>query len=122
MITAPSPTSVALLLGLSFFLGLAFEELHHALQRRPLGHGPNLVVVGILLPGLAVVAGAVQLDAADATLFDTGPRTLDRIAGNMDFTTMKSDASALSNGTFWLCSKEWNPIRPKPTERSRQAA
>ena len=28
-------------------------------------------------------------------------------------------ASALSNGTFWLCRKEWKPIRPRPTERSR---
>src|ERR1700744_5456407 len=30
-------------------------------------------------------------------------------------------ASALSNGTFWLCRKEWKPIRPRPTERSRGA-
>src|ERR1700740_958471 len=31
-------------------------------------------------------------------------------------------ASALSNGTFWHCRKEWKPIRPRPTERSRLAA
>ena len=38
MITAPSPTSVALLLGLSFFLGLAFEDFFaHGGERRPGG-------------------------------------------------------------------------------------
>ena len=38
MIAAPSPTSVALLLGLSFFLGLAFEDFFaHSAQRRPGG-------------------------------------------------------------------------------------
>ena len=38
MITAPSPASVALLLGLSFFLGLAFEEFFaHTDERRPGG-------------------------------------------------------------------------------------
>jgi len=38
MISAPSPTSVALLLGLSFFLGLAFEDFFaHGDQRRPGG-------------------------------------------------------------------------------------
>lgn len=38
MITAPSPTSVALLLGLSFFLGLAFEDFFaHSDRRRPGG-------------------------------------------------------------------------------------
>jgi uncharacterized membrane protein (DUF4010 family) len=38
MITAPSPTHVALLLGLSFFLGLAFEEFFaHTDERRPGG-------------------------------------------------------------------------------------
>ena len=38
MITAPSPTSVALLLGLSFFLGLAFEDFFaRSDQRRPGG-------------------------------------------------------------------------------------
>ena len=38
MISAPSPTSVALLLGLSFFLGFAFEDFFaHGEQRRPGG-------------------------------------------------------------------------------------
>lgn len=38
MIATPSPTSVALLLGLSFFLGLAFEDFFaHSDQRRPGG-------------------------------------------------------------------------------------
>ncbi len=38
MITAPSPVSVALLLGLSFFLGLAFEDFFaHTDERRPGG-------------------------------------------------------------------------------------
>jgi uncharacterized membrane protein (DUF4010 family) len=38
MITAPSPVSVALLLGLSFFLGLSFEEFFaHTDERRPGG-------------------------------------------------------------------------------------
>jgi uncharacterized membrane protein (DUF4010 family) len=38
MITAPSPAHVALLLGLSFFLGLAFEEYFaHTDERRPGG-------------------------------------------------------------------------------------
>src|SRR5271156_2695180 len=38
MIAPPSPTSVALLLGLSFFLGLAFEDFFaHSDQRRPGG-------------------------------------------------------------------------------------
>jgi uncharacterized membrane protein (DUF4010 family) len=38
MITTPSPASVALLLGLSFFLGLAFEEFFaHTDERRPGG-------------------------------------------------------------------------------------
>ena len=31
-------------------------------------------------------------------------------------------AITLSNGTFWLCRKEWKPITPRPTERSRMAA
>ena len=31
-------------------------------------------------------------------------------------------AKALSNGTFCICRKEWKPIRPSPTERSRWAA
>lgn len=38
MITAPSPTGIALLLGLSFFLGLAFEDYFaHTDERRPGG-------------------------------------------------------------------------------------
>jgi hypothetical protein len=38
MITAPSPAHIALLLGLSFFLGLAFEEYFaHTDERRPGG-------------------------------------------------------------------------------------
>jgi uncharacterized membrane protein (DUF4010 family) len=38
MITAPSPTGLGLLLGLSFFLGLAFEDFFaHSNQRRPGG-------------------------------------------------------------------------------------
>jgi uncharacterized membrane protein (DUF4010 family) len=38
MIAAPSPTAIALLLGLSFFLGLAFEEFFaHTDERRPGG-------------------------------------------------------------------------------------
>ena len=30
-------------------------------------------------------------------------------------------AITLSNGTFWLWKKEWKPITPRPTERSRIA-
>ena len=38
MISAPSPVSVALLLGLSFFLGLAFEDFFaHTEPKRPGG-------------------------------------------------------------------------------------
>jgi len=38
MIAAPAPTSIALLLGLSFFLGLAFEDFFaHGEQKRPGG-------------------------------------------------------------------------------------
>jgi hypothetical protein len=38
MMSAPSPTSVGLLLGLSFFLGLAFEDFFaHTGSRRPGG-------------------------------------------------------------------------------------
>jgi hypothetical protein len=38
MIAAPSPASVALLLGLSFFLGLSFEQYFaHTDERRPGG-------------------------------------------------------------------------------------
>ena len=31
-------------------------------------------------------------------------------------------AMADSNGTPWLCRKEWKPITPRPTDRSRCAA
>src|SRR5580704_8790957 len=38
MIAEPTPTSIALLLGLSFFLGLAFEDFFaHSAERRPGG-------------------------------------------------------------------------------------
>ena len=30
-------------------------------------------------------------------------------------------AMTLSNGTFWACRKEWKPITPRPTQRSRIA-
>jgi uncharacterized membrane protein (DUF4010 family) len=54
MITAPSPASVALLLGLSFFLGLAFEEFFaHTDERRPGGIRT--------FPLLALVGGALYL-------------------------------------------------------------
>ena len=54
MITAPSPTSVALLLGLSFFLGLAFEEFFaHTDERRPGGIRT--------FPLLALAGGALYL-------------------------------------------------------------
>jgi len=54
MITAPSPTGVALLLGLSFFLGLAFEEFFaHTDERRPGGIRT--------FPLLALAGGALYL-------------------------------------------------------------
>jgi uncharacterized membrane protein (DUF4010 family) len=52
MISAPSPISVALLLGLSFFLGLAFEDFFaHTNQRRPGGVRtfPMLALAGGML-------------------------------------------------------------------------
>jgi uncharacterized membrane protein (DUF4010 family) len=52
MITTPSPAHVALLLGLSFFLGLAFEEYFaHTDERRPGGIRtfPMLALVGGVL-------------------------------------------------------------------------
>ena len=52
MITAPSPTSIALLLGLSFFLGLAFEDFFaHTDERRPGGIRtfPMLALAGGML-------------------------------------------------------------------------
>ena len=51
-ITAPSPAHVALLLGLSFFLGLAFEEYFaHTDERRPGGIRtfPMLAITGGVL-------------------------------------------------------------------------
>jgi uncharacterized membrane protein (DUF4010 family) len=60
MITAPSPTSVALLLGLSFFLGLAFEDFFaHTDERRPGGIRT--------FPMLALAGGMLYL--LDATHF-----------------------------------------------------
>jgi uncharacterized membrane protein (DUF4010 family) len=54
MITAPSPANVALLLGLSFFLGLAFEEFFaHTDERRPGGIRT--------FPLLALTGGALYL-------------------------------------------------------------
>jgi uncharacterized membrane protein (DUF4010 family) len=54
MIPAPSPASVALLLGLSFFLGLAFEEFFaHTDERRPGGIRT--------FPLLALAGGALYL-------------------------------------------------------------
>src|ERR1700688_93746 len=52
MITAPSPASIALLLGLSFFLGLAFEDFFaHTDERRPGGIRtfPMLALAGGML-------------------------------------------------------------------------
>ncbi len=52
MVTAPSPVSVALLLGLSFFLGLAFEDFFaHTDERRPGGIRtfPMLALAGGML-------------------------------------------------------------------------
>lgn len=54
MIAAPSPVSVALLLGLSFFLGLAYEDFFaHSAQRRPGGVRT--------FPMLALAGGALYL-------------------------------------------------------------
>jgi uncharacterized membrane protein (DUF4010 family) len=54
MITTPSPAHIALLLGLSFFLGLAFEEYFaHTDERRPGGIRT--------FPMLALVGGALYL-------------------------------------------------------------
>jgi uncharacterized membrane protein (DUF4010 family) len=52
MITTPSPSSIALLLGLSFFLGLAFEDFFaHTDERRPGGIRtfPMLALAGGML-------------------------------------------------------------------------
>jgi len=54
MITAPSPTSVALLIGLSFFLGLSFEQFFaHTDERQPGGIRT--------FPILALAGGALYL-------------------------------------------------------------
>src|SRR4029077_3838573 len=72
MLTAPSPTGVALLLGLSFFLGLAFEDFFaRATQQRPGGIRtfPMLALAGGMLyllepaHGIAFAAGFVVLGA-----------------------------------------------------------
>ena len=72
MLTAPSPTSVALLLGLSFFLGLAFEDFFaHTTQRCPGGIRtfPMLALAGGMLyllepaHGIAFTAGLIVLGA-----------------------------------------------------------
>jgi uncharacterized membrane protein (DUF4010 family) len=73
MITAPSPVHVALLLGLSFFLGLAFEDFFaHSIPKRPGGIRtfPMLALAGGLLylldPAhlIPFVAGFLVLGAA----------------------------------------------------------
>jgi uncharacterized membrane protein (DUF4010 family) len=72
MLTAPSPTSVALLLGLSFFLGLAFEDFFAGVaQKRPGGIRtfPMLALAGGMLylldptHGIAFTAGLLVLGA-----------------------------------------------------------
>ncbi len=72
MLTAPSPTSVALLLGLSFFSGLAFEDFFaRAAQKRPGGIRtfPMLALAGGMLylldptHGIAFTAGLLVLGA-----------------------------------------------------------
>jgi uncharacterized membrane protein (DUF4010 family) len=72
MLTAPSPTSVALLLGLSFFLGLAFEDFFgHVAQKCPGGIRtfPMLALAGGMLyllepaHGIAFTAGLLVLGA-----------------------------------------------------------
>jgi uncharacterized membrane protein (DUF4010 family) len=66
MITAPSPTSVVLLLGLSFFLGLAFEDFFsQATTKRPGGIRT--------FPLLAVAGGALYLiDPTHVIAFTAG--------------------------------------------------
>jgi uncharacterized membrane protein (DUF4010 family) len=66
MISAPSPTSVALLLGLSFFLGLAFEDFFSQANRQCPG--------GIrTFPMLALAGGALYLlDTAHVVAFAAG--------------------------------------------------
>src|SRR5271169_4064808 len=65
MIAAPSPTSVALLLGLSFFLGLSFEEFFaHTDERRPGGIRT--------FPMLAMAGGVLYLFAQERFIPFTG--------------------------------------------------
>src|SRR5580700_561586 len=72
MLAAPSPTSVALLLGLSFFLGLAFEDFFAQVPQRPPGGirtFPMLALAGGMLyllepaHGIAFTAGLFVLGA-----------------------------------------------------------
>ena len=80
MLTAPSPTSVALLLGLSFFLGLTFEDFFAPVtQRRPGGIRtfPMLALAGGMLyllepaHGIAFTAGLLVLGAWLAIYYRT---------------------------------------------------
>ena len=72
MLTAPSPTSVALLLGLSFFLGLAFEDFFAQVTQKPPGGirtFPMLALAGGMLyllepaHGVAFTGGLLMLGA-----------------------------------------------------------
>src|SRR5579864_6722530 len=72
MLTAPSPISVALLLGLSFFLGLAFEDFFAQVTQKPPGGirtFPMLALAGGMLyllepaHGIAFTAGLFVLGA-----------------------------------------------------------
>src|SRR3984893_13804230 len=72
MLTAPSPTSVALLLGLSFFLGLAFEDFFAQATQKPPGGirtFPMLALAGGMLyllepaHGVAFTGGLLMLGA-----------------------------------------------------------
>ena len=80
MLTAPSPFSVALLLGLSFFLGLAYEDFFaRATQQRPGGIRtfPMLALAGGMLyllepaHGIAFTAGLIVLGAWLLTYYRT---------------------------------------------------
>ncbi len=71
MITTPSPVSIALLLGLSFFLGLAFEDFFaHTDERRPGGIRtfPMLALAG----GTLYLLESTHLIAFTAGLFVLG--------------------------------------------------
>ena len=80
MLTAPSPTSVALLLGLSFFLGLAFEDFFAQATQKPPGGirtFPMLALAGGMLylldtaHGIAFTAGLLVLGAWLAIYYRT---------------------------------------------------